>query len=149
MKRPVTFLVGFLIALLIVTLGRELVIILIKSNTEKPAATVAGDVPDQPSRDTPAVTPKIPGNVYEVLRYVREHNEAPQGYTGGRHFGNYEGHLPKTDAYRNSIRYREWDVNPKIEGKNRGAERLVTGSDGRAWYTADHYDTFTEVKQGP
>jgi guanyl-specific ribonuclease Sa len=34
----------------------------------------------------------------------------------------------------------------KAEGRNRGAERLVTGSDGRAWYTGDHYRTFTEVK---
>jgi len=28
---------------------------------------------------------------------------------------------------------------------NRGAERIVTGSDGRAWYTGDHYQHFTEM----
>lgn len=44
------------------------------------------------------------------------------------------------------IEYREWDVRAKAEGRNRGAERLVTGNDGRVWYTADHYRTFTEVK---
>jgi ribonuclease T1 len=43
-------------------------------------------------------------------------------------------------------RYREWDVNPKKKGKNRGAERLVT-SEKRAWYTRDHYETFEELKQ--
>jgi len=29
---------------------------------------------------------------------------------------------------------------------NRGPERIVTGSDGRAYYTSDHYTTFTEMK---
>lgn len=44
------------------------------------------------------------------------------------------------------IKYQEWDVNPKIEGRNRGVERLVTGNDDRAWYTKNHYKTFTQLK---
>jgi guanyl-specific ribonuclease Sa len=60
--------------------------------------------------------------------------------------GNYEGLLPRYDSRRKRIEYREWDVRPKAEGRNRGAERLVTGSDGRAWYSADHYRSFLEVK---
>jgi guanyl-specific ribonuclease Sa len=53
--------------------------------------------------------------------------------------------LPKTDAKGNPITYREWDINPYKKGMNRGAERVVTGSDGKAYYTNDHYKTFTEI----
>ena len=45
-----------------------------------------------------------------------------------------------------AISYQEWDVNPKVHNVNRGAERLVTGSDGSAYYTSDHYRTFTKVR---
>ena len=31
--------------------------------------------------------------------------------------------LPRRDKRGKSIKYQEWDVNPKIQGKNRGAER--------------------------
>ena len=45
------------------------------------------------------------------------------------------------------ITYREWDINPKPSGPGgRGAERLVTGSDGSAYYTADHYQTFIRIR---
>lgn len=88
----------------------------------------------------------IPVHVRETLRYVRQHGDAPPGHVGGRVFGNYEGALPRYNAKRKRIEYREWDVRPRAEGRNRGAERLVTGNDGRAWYTADHYRTFLEVK---
>lgn len=88
----------------------------------------------------------IPQKVYTVLKYIREHNDAPDGYVGGRIFQNREGQLDKKDASGKKIVYQEWDVNPKKRGVNRGAERLVTGSDNRAWYTSDHYKTFQEVK---
>ncbi|MBO0950208.1 ribonuclease domain-containing protein [Fibrella forsythiae] len=90
-------------------------------------------------------TGSIPQKVYDVLTYVRANKRAMDGYVGGRRFGNYENHLPRSDTDGKSIQYQEWDVNPKIQGKNRGTERLITGSDGRAWYTTDHYNTFTEV----
>jgi ribonuclease T1 len=87
----------------------------------------------------------IPPYVRETLGYIRQHGYAPPGFVGGRVFGNYEGALPRYNARRKRIEYREWDVRPRAEGLNRGAERLVTGSDGRAWYTADHYRSFAEV----
>jgi len=80
------------------------------------------------------------------LAYIRQHGYAPPGYVGGRVFGNYEGLLPRYDARRRRLEYREWDVRPMGENHNRGAARLVTGSDGRAWYSADHYRSFVEVK---
>jgi ribonuclease T1 len=88
----------------------------------------------------------IPQKVYTVLQYIREHNDAPDGYVGGRNFQNREGRLDKKDASGKKIAYQEWDVNPKKQGVNRGAERLITGSDKRAWYTSDHYKNFQEVK---
>jgi ribonuclease T1 len=89
---------------------------------------------------------KIPQKVYTVLEYIRAHNDAPAGYVGGRNFQNREGRLDKKDASGKKIVYQEWDVNPKTRGVNRGAERLITGSDNRAWYTNDHYKNFQEVK---
>ena len=68
------------------------------------------------------------------------------GYVGGRNFQNRERQLDIKDATGKKIKYQEWDVNPKIQGKNRGTERIITGSDNRAWYTNDHYQSFVEIK---
>lgn len=51
----------------------------------------------------------------------------------------------KTDAAGNPITYRKWDVNPYQQGVNRGAERIVTGGDGKSYYTNDHYGSFTPI----
>ncbi len=61
---------------------------------------------------------------------------APGKSIGGDRFGNYEGLLPKG-------RYRECDVN--YSGGRRGAERIIYGEDGSIWYTADHYESFTQL----
>lgn len=88
----------------------------------------------------------IPQKVYDVLKYIKANHRAMPGYVGGTLFSNREKVLPQEDSLGNSIQYHEWDVNPKIQGQNRGTERIVTGSDGRSWYTSDHYQTFTEIK---
>ena len=93
---------------------------------------------------------KVPEKVTKVLRYIDEHKKAPEGFEGGRDFhnagANGEKGLPRRDADNKAISYHEWDVNPKVRGVNRGAERLITGSDGSAYYTEDHYRTFTKVR---
>lgn len=94
-----------------------------------------------------AVEARIPQEAFRVLAYVRVHRAAPPGHVGGRRFGNFEGRLPRADARGRRIAYQEWDVFPKVPGRSRGAHRLVTGSDGRAWYTGDHYASFTELKE--
>ncbi|MET8797319.1 ribonuclease domain-containing protein [Nocardia sp. NPDC004568] len=68
------------------------------------------------------------------------------GTKGGVPFRNREGRLPAADSAGKAVEYREWDVNPKKPGQSRDAERIVTGSDGSAWYTGDHYDTFTRMR---
>ncbi|GAB3572792.1 hypothetical protein GCM10027578_32900 [Spirosoma luteolum] len=88
----------------------------------------------------------IPDYVIRVLRYVQANRRAPDGYAGGRTFGNFERHLPQQDAAGQRLRYQEWDVKPKVRGRNRGAERLITGSDRHAYYTRDHYQSFTQIE---
>ena len=85
----------------------------------------------------------IPNYATQVLAYIKANGKAIQGYVGGRVFTNREGNLPKQDAQGNHISYQEWDVLPKQQGVNRGAERICTGSDGRSWYTSNHYRSFT------
>jgi len=87
--------------------------------------------------------------VLAVLEVIDRTGQAPPGYRGGEQFMN-DGRgggqvLPRRDARGEPITYREWDVNP-YTGANRGAERLVTGSDGSAWYTSDHYNTFVRIR---
>jgi dienelactone hydrolase len=88
----------------------------------------------------------IPDKVLQVLQHVDKHGEPMDGYEGGRTFGNFERRLPITDDHGRRIKYREWDVNPLRAGANRGAERLITGSDGAAYYTNDHYATFKKIR---
>jgi dienelactone hydrolase len=100
-----------------------------------------------PAARKEATKPKdIPEKVLKVLAYVDDKGEAMTGYEGGRTFGNFEKVLPQTDDKGRRIKYREWDVNPLKMGVNRGPERLVTGSDGSAWFTEDHYKTFKKIR---
>lgn len=94
----------------------------------------------------PAPHPGVPDDAMQTLDYISTHHEAPEGYVGGRNFQNRERQLPRTDDKGNRIRYQEWDVHEKIKGENRGAERLVTGSDGSAYYTDDHYRNFKKIR---
>jgi RHS repeat-associated protein len=92
----------------------------------------------------------IPVSAINTLNSIDNTGAAPKGQQGGNQFMNDGrgggGVLPKTDANGNPITYREWDVNPKPASGTRGTERLVTGSDGSAYYTDDHYQTFTRIR---
>lgn len=65
-------------------------------------------------------------------------------YAGGRVFNN--GAQPDGNKlpYLAGQTYQEWDITPCVLGQNRGAERIITSSDGKAYYTNDHYNNFTE-----
>lgn len=71
------------------------------------------------------------------------HRYAPGMCIGGDYFGNYEGVLPTKDENGRKITYHECDVN--YHGGSRGADRIVFSSNGHVYYTADHYNTFTEI----
>ena len=82
----------------------------------------------------------VPEKAREVLAEIQKRNgEPPSGYVGGRVFGNRERRLPRGE-------YREYDVNPKRPGRNRGTERIVIEQQtGKAYYSRDHYETFTPM----
>lgn len=115
-----------------------------KDSSEKSSTSESN--PDLFSENTPGQNAidnlNIPPYVFEVYNYIITKGKAPTGYVGGRIFQNREKRLNLYDRTGTKIMYREWDVHPKIKGKNRGAERLVTGSDSTAYYTPDHYKTF-------
>ena len=81
-----------------------------------------------------------------VLNIIRETGKAPDGYYSGGNFLNREGLLPSVDKAGNAITYTEYDVNPFISHNKRGLQRLVIGSDGSAWMTLDHYQSFTQIE---
>ncbi|MEU5417448.1 ribonuclease domain-containing protein [Streptomyces clavifer] len=62
---------------------------------------------------------------------------------GSNVYGNRSGDLP-LDGH-----YREYDVNPRIPGQHRDAERVVRDPGTHTvWYTGDHYDNFQEISSG-
>lgn len=139
--------IGLVIGLLI---GKQ---IFVKSQLQNPANTTNSSTNSTQNQTAGKATVNengdnsgIPQKVYDVLKYILANHHAMPGYVGGRVFSNREKIVPQYDDKGNPIEYQEWDVNPKIEGQNRGTERILTGSDGRAWYTNDHYKSFKEIK---
>ena len=80
----------------------------------------------------------------DLLEAIQQHEgKALPGYIGGGAFQNRERRLPRGH-------YREYDVNPKIRGRSRDAERIVIEQDtGRAYYTGNHYRTFMPLNEIP
>jgi guanyl-specific ribonuclease Sa len=98
--------------------------------------------------------PPVPQNVQDTLNQIDAGKwpgsaNAP-GTKGGANFRNVtpdgQHPLPTTDASGRPITYQEWDVNPRVASQDRDAERIITGSDGSAWYTTDHYHTFHRIR---
>ncbi|NLE81468.1 MAG: hypothetical protein GX610_18165 [Rhodococcus sp.] len=111
-----------------------------------PAAATAVDS----GGDTVQCDPQgpIPEYVWDTLDLIDAGDWPPDdapGTQGGRRFGNYERLLPTVGDDGQSASYQEWDVNRKEPGRSRDAERIITGADGSAWYTADHYESFTRM----
>lgn len=79
-----------------------------------------------------------------ILDRVDSKGAAFPHYKGGTTWQNDPVGLPEAPG----LTYREWDVNIHIPGVNRGTERIVTGSDGSAYSTKDHYETFM-IMRGP
>lgn len=101
-----------------------------------------------PNARTPQFYDGVPMRVRLVAGIVRSTGRPAPNTRGGGTFQN-DGRgggqrLPTTNG--GPITYTEYDVNRYIPGVNRGPERLVVGSDGRMYYTSDHYRTFTEVR---
>lgn len=125
----------------------------------RPSATSTAPKPGPAQNGAPAATstaavvsqaPGVPDRAYQTLVEIDagrwpDSANAP-GTHGGETYLNRNRQLPVKDAAGKTVTYQEWDVNPKRRGQSRDAERIVTGSDGSAWYTGDHYDTFTRMR---
>jgi len=136
--------------------------------TETGAKTAKERVTEAPARG-PTEVPESAGPIIEpqaIADYLFQHGELPENFItnaeaealgwdsswnyvsdvapgksiGGDRFGNYEKLLP----VKKGVTYREADCN--YRGGKRSAERIIYSSDGRVWYTKDHYQSFTEMK---
>lgn len=109
---------------------------------EQTAAESETSAPDLTERRRPqtAIERAAPDKAYALLERLKQRNGEPlPGYVGGKAFQNRERRLPRG-------RYKEYDVNPKITGRSRDAERLVIEQDtGKAYYSDDHYRTFLQL----
>ena len=85
---------------------------------------------------------RVPARALTVYQQVLRTGHAPIGHVGGRVFENRERKLPARGDYH------EYDVNPRVSGRNRGPERIVVDLDtGRGWYTGDHYRSFIPIER--
>lgn len=103
-----------------------------------PATSVAGRVVGVPDR------------AYQTLIEIDAGRwpssaDAP-GTKGGDQWMNRGGSLPTSDSSGKAITYREWDADPKKPGQARDAQRIITGSDGSAYYTGDRYKSFIRMR---
>ena len=125
----------------------------LSSETTVQSTPVPADLPEGPALHdaTPPLAQQLHRPAKDPLQKAKDLLEALQqrdgralpGYIGGRVFQNRERRLP-------SGRYREYDVNPKIRGRSRDAERIVIEQDtGRAYYTGNHYRTFMPLNEIP
>ena len=93
----------------------------------------------------------LPDNVqntyskYEKNGWNGNFNGQTPGTNAGRTFKNSDNQLPTVDSKGSPITYREFDVNNKISGQARDAERFIRGSDGSVYYTNNHYQTFIKL----
>jgi RHS repeat-associated protein len=86
-------------------------------------------------------------NILKTLQSIDATGKNLPNQAGGQTFQNRDGKLPSTDSNGNRISYKEWDTEASKQlGNARSAERVVTGSDGSAYVTADHYQTFTQIR---
>jgi ribonuclease T1 len=107
------------------------------------------DDPD-PSGDTDAFDPEsglpwvdaaaLPAEARDVLTLIDAGGPFPYEQDD-QTFGNYEGLLPEHETGY----YREYTVDTP-GSDDRGARRIIAGSDGERYWTADHYTSFERIR---
>src|SRR5262245_27363316 len=109
----------------------------VESAAVETGASAPASAERQSSGAQTAIARAAPEKAYELLAALQRRNGNPlPGYAGGKTFQNRERRLPRG-------RYKEYDVNRRVPGRSRDAERLVIEQDtGKAYYTGDHYRTF-------
>lgn len=113
-----------------------------KSTTDSPApqVTATSTTLATPVSGLPTIAAKeLPKEAITTLSLIDAGGPFPYDKDGSV-FGNLEKLLPQ----RPRGYYREYTV-PTPGSRDRGARRLVVGSDGDVYYTADHYESFRQV----
>ncbi len=111
-------------------------------SSSEPSSSAAKTT-QQASTDAPA---RVLATLVEIDAGRWPDSANAPGTKGGITIRNSEGRLPAVGAGGGRVVYQDWDVNAKKNGQGRDAERIVTGNDGSAWYTLDHYDTFVRIR---
>jgi ribonuclease T1 len=83
---------------------------------------------------------ELPREAQQTLALIKDGGPFPYERDGSL-FSNRERILPN----RPRGYYREYTV-PTPGAKNRGARRIIAGSDGEYFYTDDHYRTFRLIR---
>ncbi|QYJ04686.1 hypothetical protein KUV85_03115 [Nocardioides panacisoli] len=117
-----------------------------RSSTAPSAAPSTGSTPTPATGTDPAsglpyvALATLPPEADDTLRLIDAGGPFPHPDHDDETFHNYEGILPdEPDGY-----YREYTVEtPGLD--HRGARRIVTGGDGTAYWTSDHYDSFSVI----
>ena len=110
------------------------------------AACLLAAAPAAAQRQSPSTVGEIragqlPAEALATLELIRKGGPYPYAKDGAV-FGNREGILPKQKRGY----YREYTV--KTPGqRTRGARRIVAGKPGEYYYTEDHYNHFSRIRE--
>ncbi|HEX7308343.1 ribonuclease domain-containing protein [Lentzea sp.] len=109
----------------------------------KPSASssaAAGAVPGAKSGMDVQALSKLPAEAVKTWKLIEANGPFPYPRNDGVTFENREKRLPQ----QKSGYYKEYTV-PTPGSPDRGARRLVTGSEKEVFYTGDHYSSFVVV----
>ncbi|MGP3770950.1 ribonuclease domain-containing protein [Streptomyces sp. SDT5-1] len=99
----------------------------------------SGDAPSWARGMATVAVGELPEEARDTLELIDDGGPFPYEKDGSV-FGNFEGELPKQPRGH----YHEYTVRTPGED-DRGARRIVTGTDGETYYTDDHYESFKAV----
>ena len=117
------------------------------------AADIVDDITDIEGTITVKALKDIPEDVQEMYhRYADDGwkgvlKDATPSTHGGLTFRNDDNDLPNFDKIGNPLTYKEYDVFFSDSEKTRGLNRFVRSSDGKVYFTDDHYETFTLISE--
>jgi len=86
----------------------------------------------------------LPPEARDTLALIAADGPFPYPRNDNQTFQNREGILPRE---RRGY-YREFTVETP-GSDDRGPRRIVTGAGGEKYWTADHYDSFSRIREGP
>jgi guanyl-specific ribonuclease Sa len=115
------------------------------SGSEKPPASIPPSasqlaVPGASSGMDVQALSKLPAEAAKTWKLIETKGPFPYPRNDGVTFENREKRLPQ----QKSGYYKEYTV-PTPGSPDRGARRIVTGSEKEVFYTGDHYSTFVVV----